>query len=405
MTDDPCLAYSAQVLAFALAGRPPAVPLAEPDPALTRRRADSLTRLARQAGRDRLVLLGLGARALASVLANDLDLLVCDLSPERVRLAGPGHAGRLFVDASPWAHQVFLASQGWTSETCLFAVNPEQTAAERQAHVQLHKRLTSARPRLVQPAAAPPPLGAAAILHPADPGLEDFFASLPADLAEVVVVWDQPAGDPLPRREAVARLPAGPRLAELRRPLAADFAAQRNAMLEAGAADWILYLDGDERLAPADWRRAASLAASGLADGWLLPRLTFWPDAARARMGYGLWPDPQLRLFRRTPALRFERPVHERLTGLAGPPGLALDLAILHESYLRKDAAQIAARLKVFDQAGALAHRQADSYPCLPVDLLRTAPAGEAVRTLMLGEEAPVSRQRGRPCPPPEERP
>lgn len=108
------------------------------------------------------------------------------------------------------------------------------------------------------------------------------------------------------------------------------FAVQKNFALDQATGEWILSLDADERVTPelrAEIQRV--LAADGPADGYALPRKNlFW--GAWVRHG-GLYPDWQLRLFRRGRGRFVERAVHEsiqvrgRVTRLAQP--------LLHESY------------------------------------------------------------------------
>lgn len=200
-----------------------------------------------------------------------------------------------------------------------------------------------------------------AILHPDEPDLGEFFDALPPCLDRAVVVWDavRPPDDP-PR----ARCP----VLHLAHPLEADFAAQRNRMLAACRGEWVLTLDGDERVSPAlaallpglmsrpDWN-AVALARHGLRPGE--------SSGLGVRVGYGLWPDVQLRLFRNLPGLRYVRPVHERLDGLTGATGLVLAPALRHLSDLVKDHAALARKHALFDRAGAgaMRHRQNAAFP------------------------------------------
>ena len=108
------------------------------------------------------------------------------------------------------------------------------------------------------------------------------------------------------------------------------FALQKNFALDQVTGEWILSLDADERVTPELGRRVnAILRDDGPADGYLIPRRNlFW--GAWVRHG-GLYPDHQLRLFRRGAGRFVDDAVHEsvRLTGrvemLAEP--------LLHQSY------------------------------------------------------------------------
>ncbi len=383
-------AYSAEVLSFARADG------GNPFPALDsrdlERHARRALRLIRAARKPFLALLGLGSGALAAALARDLPadarLLACTLRPEgAAALRRDGalawwtresrHA--LAADTSPGALLTLLDLAGATAETACLVLDPETPEPERSRLAALQRTLSAARP-LEVPALDPsqaPSLSAAAILRPDEPDLDLFFAQFPAWLAELAVVWD---AEQVPRRT----FPCAPPLRQTARPLAGDFSAPRNAMLGLCRGDWTLFLDADETLTPADWLRIPGLCGQKDAAGWHFPRLTFYPDQDHCRMGLGLWPDYQLRLFRRSAALAFVNPVHERLTGLDGPEALALDLALRHHTHLRKRPEDIRAKLAVFDQAGGLRHTLSADYPRLPLSLLEPAPRGAAVRGLLL---------------------
>jgi hypothetical protein len=102
-------------------------------------------------------------------------------------------------------------------------------------------------------------------------------------------------------------------------------------------------------------------------------------------MGYGLWPDVQLRLLRKIAALRFEGAVHERPEGLAGRLALAADMPILHYSHVRKDSRSLQRRLDVFNRAaGEERHRLSGSYPRLPRAFFHDLDEALAGRLIML---------------------
>jgi glycosyltransferase involved in cell wall biosynthesis len=108
------------------------------------------------------------------------------------------------------------------------------------------------------------------------------------------------------------------------------FAAQKNFAIDQSRGDWILSLDADERVTPELAARIrAIVAAGGPADGYRIPRRNFfW--GAWVRHG-GLYPDYQLRLFRR-PAGRFvAHGVHESVAVTGRVEALAEPL--LHHSY------------------------------------------------------------------------
>jgi glycosyltransferase involved in cell wall biosynthesis len=108
------------------------------------------------------------------------------------------------------------------------------------------------------------------------------------------------------------------------------FGVQKNFALEQATGTWVLSLDADERVTAelAD-RIRIILRENGPADGYLIPRRNlFW--GAWVRHG-GLYPDYQLRLFRRGAGRFVEDAVHEsvrvegRVEALAEP--------LLHQSY------------------------------------------------------------------------
>ena len=112
------------------------------------------------------------------------------------------------------------------------------------------------------------------------------------------------------------------------------FAAQKNFALDQAAGDWVLALDADERVTPELRARIARILADDaagrpVADGYALPRRNiFW--GVWVRHG-GLYPDHQLRFFRREAGRFVADAVHEsvrvegRVETLAEP--------LLHHSY------------------------------------------------------------------------
>ena len=90
----------------------------------------------------------------------------------------------------------------------------------------------------------------------------------------------------------------------------AGFAAQKNFALEQATGEWVLSLDADERVTPELRERIGRIVlADGPADGYSIPRKNvFW--GAWVRHG-GLYPDYQLRLFRRAGGRFVDSAVHE----------------------------------------------------------------------------------------------
>jgi glycosyltransferase involved in cell wall biosynthesis len=108
------------------------------------------------------------------------------------------------------------------------------------------------------------------------------------------------------------------------------FAVQKNFALDQATGQWVLSLDADERVTPELAARIRSIVtAEGVAAGYLIPRRNiFW--GAWVRHG-GLYPDYQLRLFRRGAGRFAEDAVHEsvRVDG----PVQTLAEPLLHQSY------------------------------------------------------------------------
>ena len=112
-----------------------------------------------------------------------------------------------------------------------------------------------------------------------------------------------------------------------------NFAAQRNAALDAVDADWVLFVDADERCTPAlaeEVRRVIGYDDSRARAGWWIPRHNYM--IGHRMRGGGWYPDHQLRLLRRDRA-RYDlnRPVHE-LVLLDGQAGY-LKNPLIHYNY------------------------------------------------------------------------
>lgn len=338
----------------------------------------SLGPIARQGARAGCcVLLGAGrgeaAREMAGLLPPDCELIVCELYPEQARRFGQGLP--LMADASAVALAWLLFSVGLYRGKAFCALNPELDDPQAKANFQVLQKLHSAfEPQALpqDPGQEGPRISVAAILHPGEPDLAGFFASLPGWACEAVAVWDadSPPDSPPPCPVPVRHLA---------RPLGRDFAGQRNHALAACAGEWALFLDADERLEPSLAGLVPALAAHPEACAFAFPRLALTPAGVKA--GWGLWPDLQPRLVRRAPGVRFVRPVHERLEGLRGPTGLVVGAHILHLCDLLKDREAVAGKLAFFDAAGGRGalHRQNARYPSLPLEFFRNLAAAPAV--------------------------
>ena len=109
-----------------------------------------------------------------------------------------------------------------------------------------------------------------------------------------------------------------------------NFAGQRNAAMDAVHAEWIFFVDADERITPELAEEVRQVIRQGPEVGWWVPRHNYIAGR-RVRYG-GFYPDYQLRLLRRDRA-RYdpERPVHEVVV-LDGPAG-QLRNVMIHYNY------------------------------------------------------------------------
>jgi len=117
------------------------------------------------------------------------------------------------------------------------------------------------------------------------------------------------------------------------------FAAQKNLAIGEASGDWILSLDADEMVSPElRGEIARVLAEGGPHDGYRTPRRNiFWDRWIRHG---GLWPDWQLRLFRRGCGTFVDRAVHESVD-VTGSVDRCRG-ALVHRSY--RDVADFLAR-------------------------------------------------------------
>lgn len=109
-----------------------------------------------------------------------------------------------------------------------------------------------------------------------------------------------------------------------------DFAQAHNLALEiATQADWVFFVDADERATPELAVEIQTIVKADLAPvGYWVPRHNYIFGKLTLHAGY--YPDYQMRLLRRGRA-RFERPVHEVVV-LDGPEGY-LQNVLIHYNY------------------------------------------------------------------------
>ncbi|MDK2955824.1 MAG: hypothetical protein PWQ57_1320 [Desulfovibrionales bacterium] len=376
-------AYTAAVLSYNLDGESPAP--VRPAPAEERRaKAERTARLADKRNARSIILLGAGAGGFAEDLArcSALPVVVSETSATRARsLLREGRLQRqnlaLLADASPWAHLLIWTMAGLTPENSMTALNPELAPEDRAEAQSLQRTFAGAKILEIdaKPSAAAD-IALTAMLHPEEPNLADFFAHAPKSTKNAAVLWD---AETPPENVSTPT-----NLLQAAHPLGEDFSVQRNRMLQLAGDGWVFYLDADERTPVELDRMLPALASLPGVHGVHVPRLTLFPDDKRFKVGYGLWPDLQLRLFRKGPNVRFERPIHERITGLPGPRAIVLDAFILHLSRLLKRPGEIEAKLARFDRAGAARHRLNADYPTLPTEWLAGLIRPEAPRVLVV---------------------
>lgn len=140
---------------------------------------------------------------------------------------------------------------------------------------------------------------------------------------EEVVVFDSFSTD---RTDEIAR-DFGARL--IRHPFA-NYAAQRNAALEAVAAEWVCFVDADERATPEVADEVLEVIRRREIVAWWIPRHNY--IFGQLTLHAGWFPDYQLRLLQRE-KVRYDpaRPVHE-LAVFEGPAGY-LQAPLVHLNY------------------------------------------------------------------------
>ena len=155
------------------------------------------------------------------------------------------------------------------------------------------------------------------------------------------------------------------------------FAAQKNFGIERATGDWVLSLDADELVEPALRDEiTAVLANPGPHAGFRIARRNImWGRWIRHGR---LYPDWQLRLFRRGRGRFVERAVHESVT-VDGPVG-RLTKALLHHSY--RDVSDF---LRRADRYSTLAAEEwaRSGQPFRPYQLV-TAPLGRFLSMYVL---------------------
>ncbi|ACS79309.1 glycosyltransferase [Maridesulfovibrio salexigens] len=317
---------------------------------------------------------GLLGKALAENKTAEQELLICDLYPEHIRNLNLNSFNQshenciLLTDSSIWAMLLLLIQNGYSAANSHLILNPALDGNSKSKHQNLQKIFSGCKKIDYPTQDSGSRISAAAILSPDEPELEDFIKNFPEWITEIVLVWDCAEPASISDLQKFHRA----EIINICHPLDADFSAQRNRMLENCSGEWIIYIDADERLRPEDWDDIRLMTSCEQCNGWYLPRITFYPDQNHCRIGYGLWPDLQLRLFKNSCNLKFVNKIHEQLTGLEGVSGILPDTPIQHLTHLLKSREKIESKLENFNNStgGQFSHRLGIEFPNITKELL-----------------------------------
>jgi glycosyltransferase involved in cell wall biosynthesis len=152
--------------------------------------------------------------------------------------------------------------------------------------------------------------------------------------ADAVVVFDSVSTD------ETAALAEGAGAVVKQRPFD-NYAAQRNAALDSVSAEWVFFVDADERGTPELGAEIRSVMTTRPEAAWYVPRHNY--IFGRLTLGAGWYPDYQLRLLRHGSA-RYIRPVHE-IAEVDGTIGY-LEHPLIHYNY--RDPAHFHAKQRVY---------------------------------------------------------
>lgn len=125
-----------------------------------------------------------------------------------------------------------------------------------------------------------------------------------------------------------------------------NYAQQRNAALDAVSADWVFFVDADER-GTADLAQEVRRVINQRPEaGWYVPRHNY--IFGNLTLGAGWFPDYQLRLFKHG-KVRYRRPVHE-VADVDGGIG-HLENVLIHHNY--QDIAQFHKKQRAYSSYDA----------------------------------------------------
>ncbi|MFW5498006.1 MULTISPECIES: glycosyltransferase [unclassified Maridesulfovibrio] len=368
--------YSEQILTYKLSGQTPEE--LKDISASPEETAQKHLHFASRRNAGTIILFGAGDGLLGKALAEnkkaEQELLICDLYPEHIRNLRQNELNQshedctVLTDSSIWAMLLLLIQNGYSAASSHLILNPALEGKSKNKHQNLQKIFSSCRNINCPTQYSTSRISAAAILSPDEPELEDFIKSFPDWIAEIVLVWDCAESATAPDLQKFHRA----EIINICHPLDADFSTQRNRMIANCSGEWIIYLDADERLRPENWDDIRLMTSCEKCNGWYLPRMTFYPDQNHCRIGYGLWPDLQLRLFKNNCNLRFVNKIHEQLTGLEGASGILPDTPIQHLTHLLKSRKKIESKLEKFNNLseGHFSHRLGKEFPNIAKELL-----------------------------------
>jgi hypothetical protein len=216
------------------------------------------------------------------------------------------------------------------------------------------------------------------------------LASLQGVFDELVVV-DTGSRD----RTAAIATAAGARIVE--HVWQHDFAAARNVGIAAATCDWAMIIDADEELPAASREALRGEVARAEASG--LSALTMWQHNLMPPGELTAWEElPQVRLFKRTSAARYEGRIHEQIAPAIARAGGAIgptELRLTHYGYAKPTAqgGEARARRNLALLERAVADAPDDAYLMFQLGTTQKAvgdPAAAASLTRALALDAPA---------------